>query len=457
MGASRVARGRRQRAEPDPALERHHDPGHRNAASNAARHAADRHRSVRHRHRHPRRADPPQRRRHAGRSPVRQTRHHRLELRARRIVAADHPRPRRQPRAHAGRRHRRQRRVRPGRGSFRADRSAHRRPHRGDPRTGDLALRLAGDRRRGRNLQQPHSDGNPVARTQRRSARRRLDHRQRGRRRTAARCRRRQRRVARRRLRPHEPRLSRAALSVSQRARRHCLAERDAARRVRRTAAELESAQRRPGGRRVLHLQRRLSRARRHPEQCALSHSRRRGRKQPHAHRRAPDQADGEGRMAGAERRDRRAAVLGRRDRLQAQRNRSGRSGRPDQRRRAANLYQQGAGRPRRSATDAVRPALRGADHRARRPGRTSGTDRTEPGRQRPVRPEQEQPPRRLHVQRAQVQRDHQSATGGPHRARHTRRQRARFSNTGRADIDADLARLHAEEREHRADPAIAV
>src|SRR5262249_5535012 len=40
------------------------------------------------------------------------------------------------------------RRVRPRRGSFRSDRSLEHQPGRGDPRPGDLALRLAGDRRR---------------------------------------------------------------------------------------------------------------------------------------------------------------------------------------------------------------------------------------------------------------------------------------------------------------------
>ena len=53
-----------------------------------------------------------------------QARHHRLELCARRIEPADHPRPRRQPRRHRRERRRRRRRVRPRRRPFRAGRSA---------------------------------------------------------------------------------------------------------------------------------------------------------------------------------------------------------------------------------------------------------------------------------------------------------------------------------------------
>ena len=110
---------------------------------------------------------------HARRSAVRQARHYRLELRARRLQPADHPRPRRQSRAHPGGRHRRQRRVRSRRGPFRAGRSAHHRSGRGDPRAGHLALRLAGDRRRGGGDQQPHSDHDSAARDRRRVPRRR--------------------------------------------------------------------------------------------------------------------------------------------------------------------------------------------------------------------------------------------------------------------------------------------
>ena len=155
---------------------------------------------------------------HARRPAVRQARHHRLELRARRLQPADHSRPRRQSRAHPGKRHRRQRRVRSGRGPFRAGRSAHHRPGRGDPRAGHLALRFAGDRRRGGDDQQPHPDHDPARASAPSSGRRDLG-RQRPRRRGAARCRRRQFRRSCRRLRPQDARLPRAALSLSDRAR----------------------------------------------------------------------------------------------------------------------------------------------------------------------------------------------------------------------------------------------
>ena len=75
----------------------------------------------------PTRRDPAQRRHDAGRPAVRQAWHHRFELCARRLEPADRPRPRRQSRRHPGQRHRRRRRLGPGRGPLRAGRSA------GDP------------------------------------------------------------------------------------------------------------------------------------------------------------------------------------------------------------------------------------------------------------------------------------------------------------------------------------
>ena len=84
--------------------------------------ASDRYRSIRHRHRSAERGDPPRGRRPARRSPVLQTRHYRLDLRAGRLEPADHPRPRRQPRRHCRKWHSRRRRLRPRRGPFRAGR-----------------------------------------------------------------------------------------------------------------------------------------------------------------------------------------------------------------------------------------------------------------------------------------------------------------------------------------------
>ena len=65
-----------------------------------------------------------------------------------------------------------------------------------------------------------------------------------------------------------------------------------------------------------------------------------------------------QGRVSARRRGDRSRPVLGRRHRLQAQRDRPGRSRRSDHTRRAADLHQQGAGRPRRGAADAVQRAL---------------------------------------------------------------------------------------------------
>ena len=113
--------------------------------------------AVRDRHRRAERGTAPHALGHARRPPVRQTRHHRVELRAGRSLASDHPRSRRQPRRHYGERNRRGRRVRSRRGPFRAGHAACHDPGRGDPRARDAALRLTVDRRRGERDQQPHS------------------------------------------------------------------------------------------------------------------------------------------------------------------------------------------------------------------------------------------------------------------------------------------------------------
>ena len=93
------------------------------------------------------------------------------------------------------------------------------------------------------------------------------------------------------------------------------------------------------------------------------------------------DQGLDQRRMARAQCRRRCHSLLGRRHRLQAQRDRARRSGRSDERRHPADLHQQGAGGPRRGAAGAVQPALRGAHHRDRRAGRPSGADRAQPRR----------------------------------------------------------------------------
>ena len=154
---ARVARAapgqnRERAAEPQAA------PGRRRAPAGRA---ARRDRSVRDRHRRAQRGNPPLRQRDARRSPVFKARHHRLQLRAGRLQPADHPGPRRQPRRHRRERHRRRRRLRSRRGSFRADRSARHQPGRSRARPGGVALRLDLDRRRRQRDQQPHS-GRPA-------------------------------------------------------------------------------------------------------------------------------------------------------------------------------------------------------------------------------------------------------------------------------------------------------
>ena len=91
-------------------------------------------------------------------------------------------------------------------------------------------------------------------------------------------------------------------------------------------------------------------------------------------------------RVSARRRRDRSRPVLGRRHRLQAQRDRAGGSRRSDHIGRAADLHQQGAGRPRRSAADAVQCALCDGHDGAWPAGRASATDRAEPGRSEPAR-----------------------------------------------------------------------
>ena len=138
-------RRRRQRADP-------------------AGNAADRHRPVRDRHRGPQRGDPAQHR--PARSATSCSRKPGITgssfapgARAARSCAASTPiacASRRTASAPAASRTRR--------GSRRADRSAGGRADRGDPRPGDVALGLAGDRRRGQRRQQPHSHLDPAAR-----------------------------------------------------------------------------------------------------------------------------------------------------------------------------------------------------------------------------------------------------------------------------------------------------
>ena len=389
-----------------------------------ARRAARRDRPVRDRDSRAERGNPPLRRRDARRSPVLKTRHHRFQLRTGRLQPADHPRPRRQPSRHRRERYRRRRRLRPRRGSFRADRSAGDQSGRSRARPGRLALRLDLDRRRRQRHQQPHSGGaallpggavpelRPAGQgaaggcairimRDRRDAHGRQFGRSRRRRRYPARCRRRQFCRPRRRLWPQGRRLQHPRLSLSVRP--------DAARE--RKATELGRTSRRRFGRRFLHLPRRLHRRCDHAERFALPHPRHRRRRSPDPDRRAPDQVFGQGRIPAGRGGDRCRQVLGERHRLQAQRDRSRRSRRPLVIRRAADLYQQGAGRPRRGADDAVQRTLCRRHHRLRPAGQPSATDGAEPGRsgqpaQRFVGPEQEHQGRRLRLQRIQVQRD---------------------------------------------------
>ena len=201
---------------PSP-IQRAPGAGRRRSAARhaAARHAADRHRPVRHRDRDAERRNPAQHRRNARRRAAIQARHHLVRLCAGRGEPPRGARPRQLSRPHPGERARRQRRVRPQRRPRRADRPTVGAAGRGDPRTGDVALRLAGDRRRGQRRQQPHSDLHPAARLCRRSQRRADQRRQRRRGRGAARRRQGQLRLPRRRLQPHRAGLPHPELPLS--------------------------------------------------------------------------------------------------------------------------------------------------------------------------------------------------------------------------------------------------
>ena len=123
---------------------------------------------------------------------------------------------------------------------------------------------------------------------------------------------------------------------------------------VERTPAEFRGAGQRRVDRRLLHLRWRLHWRCDHAEQFALSHPRHRRRRPPDADRCASDQTHRQGRIPAGRRGDRSRSLLGRRHRLQAQRDWPRRSRRCRDARRAADLYQQGAGRPRRGAARAV-------------------------------------------------------------------------------------------------------
>ena len=355
--------------------------------------AAHRHRSICDRHGGAERGDPPPRHRPAWRSPVLEARHYRLDLRARCLEPADHPGPRRQSRRHPRERHQRWRCVRSRRRPFRASRSTGDKPGRSYPRSGGDALRIDIDRRRRQRNQQSHPGclanmrGRtvPDLRTAGESAARKrgitfLRHgrnpngrqfrRPRCRWRHPDRCRRWQFCCSCRRLWPQGQRLQHSELSVFVRP--------DPP--GQRPATQFGDA----GGWcidwRLLHLRWRIYRRGDHAERHALSDSRHRRRRSPDPHRRASDQIHGQGRIQAGRGGDRRGTFLGRRHRLQAQRDRTGRPRRLLVPRRAADLYQQGAGRPRGGADGAVQRALCRRHDRVRPAGRASGTDGAESG-----------------------------------------------------------------------------
>ena len=112
----------------------------------------------------------------------------------------------------------------------------------------------------------------------------------------------------------------------------------------------------------------------------------------------------------------------------------------------AADLYEQRAGRPRRSAVGAVQLALRRPHHRRRRAGVASGPDGAEPGRHRQsrqwfVRSEQKHQGRRIYLQRIEVQRHHQGTDCRPHRAGKSEWNDAGF-HPGEFDLNADPAAI---------------
>ncbi len=108
----------------------------------------------------------------ARRNPAGKARHHLLGLCAGRIVTPDHPRSRQLSGAHPGERHRLERRFGTRRRSRRADRSAGGTDGGGHPRAGDVALWLAGDRRRGQCARITGSRPPSRARSRRRGSRR---------------------------------------------------------------------------------------------------------------------------------------------------------------------------------------------------------------------------------------------------------------------------------------------
>ena len=334
----------------------------------------DRHRSVRDRHRGAERGNPPLGRRHAWRSPVLQARHHRLELCAGRrragrsseastSIASASSKTASAPAAP------------PISAKIISCRSIRWRQTRSkssaDPATLRYGSTSIGGVVSATNNRIPdalpscaaapfQTYGLPVEGAARERAISWLRHgrdphgrqfrRSRRRRRHPARCRRRQFRCSCRRLWPQGRRLQHSELSLSVRP--------DPA--VQRPAAEFGGAGGRCIDRRLLYLPRRLHWRCDHAEQYAVSHSRESTapitRRRIDAHQ-TKFTAKGEYRPdCGG---DRRHPVLGRRHRLQAQRNRPRRSDRSDHGRRAADLYQQGAGRPRRGAVDAVQRALR--------------------------------------------------------------------------------------------------
>ena len=434
-------------------------PGARSAArphGAAARLAPDRRRPVRHRHRGHPRGNPAHGRRDARRLAVRQARHHRLELRARRVEPPDHPRPRQLPGPHPGERHQFERRIGFRRRSRRATRSAGGGTGRGGAWPGDIALGLAGDRRRRQRHQQPDPrcaalpaagadaqlwnarEGDRAGRhgwtmLEIRDARRLQQRRQRPRWRCHPRCRRGQFRLPRRRVRPPRRRLPHPALSLSAAARP------DAS--VQWAAAELVAPSRRTVGRRLLRLRGRICRRRGVALRKLLSHTGTGIDGDQHPHRHEPDQGHEPRRIPPAAERYRGDPVLARAHRLQARRA----GERRRLRRRAADLHQQGAGRPRRSPAHAVRPAFRDADDGGWRAGHAPAADGAG-CRGRAVRSQPHHQRRGVHVQRVPAQRDVAGAGLGPYRTGGGARRGARSLRRSAGQHRA-RSPLHAQER----------
>ena len=355
----------RASAEPDPA----HSARAGRRRPGAAGHAADRHRPVRHRDRGATRRTAAQSRHDPWRRAVRQAGHHRFELCTGLRQPPDHSRSRREPRRHHRQRRQRRRRLRPGRRPFRAGQSVGDQSGRGDPRAGHASLRLAGDRRRCRLDQQPHSRGaalrsvqsaSPAAGHHQGSAagagRSRLrnprtagcagERRQGPRRRRAARCRHRQFRFSRGWVWSQVRKLPRPELSLPHPSRSGGTAVRDPARGLQRAATEFLQQIERGVGRRLLPFSRRLCRHRLHAQQQPLWDSRSRRRGPQHPHRCPAGQGVEQGRVSAVRHRDRRGPLLGRLHRLQTQRAGICRSDRSEHRRHSSDLHQQGLGRP---------------------------------------------------------------------------------------------------------------